>query len=336
MKEAKEILELINSSERIIITSHRSPDGDSIGSSLAMYQFIKSIGRNVEICHPDPCPSFLEWAKGDAVLHNYEDDEDVVVAKMKDADLIFCLDYNGANRMGHGMAELLTECTAKKVMIDHHPNPDDFVDISVSETSICSTCQLVYEFIEASGELKQLNATIGTPIYLGIMTDTGSFRYSSVDSRTHEIISNLIKAGVEHTPIHEDTFGNVRLDQLRLRGYAIAEKLEIIHHYHIAYIALTEADLKRFNYKKGDTDGLVNTALSIDGVKVAMLFSEKDGQIKISFRSLGEIAVNEFAAGEFEGGGHRNAAGGVSQLSMEETLKKFKAAIPNYFQHLNE
>ena len=333
MKEAKDIVELIKASEKIVITSHRSPDGDSIGSSLAMYQFIKALGRNVEICHPDPCPAFLDWVKDDALIYNFEDEEDLVRSKMKEADLIFCLDYNGANRMGHGMSELLNEATGKKVMIDHHPRPDDFADITVSETSVCSTCQLVFELIDASGNSNLLNAKIGTPIYLGIMTDTGSFRYASVDARTHEIISNLIKAGVEHTPIHEDTFGNVRLDQLRLRGFAISEKLEIIHHYHIAYIALTEEELKRFHYQKGDTDGLVNTALSIEGVKVAMLFSEKDGQIKISFRSLGDIAVNDFATQEFEGGGHRNAAGGVSQLSMEETLKKFKAA---YFQHINE
>lgn len=336
MKEAKEILALIESSQNIVITAHRSPDGDSIGSSLGMYHYIKSLGKSVEICHPDPCPSFLDWVKGDVEIYNFEDNEEDVIQKMHNADLIFCLDYNGSNRMGHGMGPLLDECTAKKVMIDHHPNPDDFVDIAVSETSVCSTCQLIYEFIEATNGADKVDAVMGAPIYLGIMTDTGSFRYSSVDSRTHEIVSKLINAGVKHTPIHEETFGNARLDQLKLRGFAISEKLEIIGHYHIAYISLTEDELQRFNYKKGDTDGLVNTALSVEGVKVALLFSEKDGQIKISFRSLGDIAVNEFAAAEFDGGGHRNAAGGVSNLSMEETLKKFKAAIPRYFAHINE
>lgn len=331
MKEAQEILDLIGSSKKIVVTSHRSPDGDAIGSTLAMYHFITRLGGDVEICHPDPCPEFLEWIKHDTIIYNYEDHEEVVKDLMHAADLIFCMDYNGSDRMGHGMGPLLDECNGTKVMIDHHPHPDDFVDIAVSITNVCSTCQIVYELIEACDKLELINERIAEAIYLGILTDTGSFRYSSVDARTHEIASRLIAKGLNHTIIHENTFDNVRMDRLKLRGYATSEKLEVIHHFHIAYIWLTEEELERFNYRKGDTDGLVNTALAVEGVRVAVFFSEKDGQIKISFRSKGEIAVNEIAAKEFNGGGHRNAAGGASQDSMEDTIKRFKNVVPRYF-----
>lgn len=333
MIEAKQIFDLIQKANKIVVTSHRSPDGDSIGSSVAMYHFLKSLGKNAVICHPDPSPSFLDWIQKDVELFTFEDHEDFVSKSMLEADLIFCLDYNGAMRMGHGMCELLNSCTAKKVMIDHHPHPDDFVDIAVTQTDVCSTCQLVYEFIVSAGQHAQLNSQMGTAIYLGIMTDTGSFRYSSVTYRTHEIIADLLKIGVQHTSIHEDTFDNVKINRLKLRGYVIANKLEILPEYHVAYLTINEKELNDYHYEKGDTDGLVNTALSVEGVNVAVLFSEKDGQIKISFRSKGTIPVNKLAIDHFEGGGHANAAGGVSYVSMEETIKKFKSLVPSYFSH---
>jgi phosphoesterase RecJ-like protein len=332
MKEAQEILDLINKSERIVITSHRSPDGDAIGSSLAMYHFLDALGKKADVCHPDPCPEFLEWIMEEVPIDNYEDHEDIVKDKMHSADLIFCLDYNGSDRMGHGMGPLLDECSGKKVMIDHHPNPDDFEDISVSVTNACSTCQIVYDLIEEMGKIDLMNTKIGQAIYLGILTDTGSFRYSSVDSRTHEIASKLIAGGLDHTSVHENTFDNVRMDRLMLRGYATSEKLEVIHHYHVAFMWLTEEELDRFNYRKGDTDGLVNLALAVEGVNAAVFFSERDGQIKISFRSKGDLPVNELASNEFNGGGHRNAAGGFSQESMEDTINRFKSVVPKYFK----
>lgn len=336
MKEAKEIKVAVDNAAKIVITSHRSPDGDSIGSSVAMYRYLKKIGKNVIICHPDPAPEFLHWITEDAELINFEDDQPSVIKEMHEADLIFCLDYNGSDRMGRDMGVLLDECTATKVMLDHHPHPADFVDIAVTQTNVCSTCQIVYEYITACGDEDVIDAMIGEAIYLGIMTDTGSFRYSSLDARTHEIISKLLTKGLVHTPIHENTFDGVRIDRLKLRGYAMSEKLEVIPHYHIAYIALSSEELERFHYRKGDTDGLVNVALSVEGVQVAVFFSEKDGQIKISFRSKGDVAVNELAINEFNGGGHRNAAGGVSQESLEDTIKRFKSVIPKYFAHIND
>lgn len=334
--QIEEIKKVIANANSIVVTSHRSPDGDAIGSAVAMYHYLNAIGKQPVVCLPDPTPDFLNWISEGVTIFNHEDQPSEVSALMSEADLIFCLDYNGASRLGQGMDELLEKASGKKIMIDHHPHPDDFVDFSISVPSVCSTCQLVYEFIEESGNLERINLEIAEAIYLGIVTDTGSFRYPSVDARTHEIASKLIKFGLKHTPVHENTFDNVRIERLKLRGYALAEKLEIIHHYHAAYVYLTEDELKRFHYQKGDTEGLVNVALSVEGVKVAIFMAEKDGQIKMSFRSKGDVAVNKLASEVFDGGGHKNAAGGVSQLSMDETIKKLKAVIPKYFSDINE
>ena len=331
MKEANKIIELIQNAKNIIITSHKSPDGDSIGSSLGLYRFIQILGKSSEICHPDPCPNFIEWAKEDAVIVDFEENESAVTDKMQAADLIFCLDYNGANRLGKAMGEVLTSCKAIKVMIDHHLNPDDFVDLSVSEPLVCSTAQLIYELVDASGNLHLMNARIGAPIYLGIMTDTGSFRFSSVTARTHEIIAGLINAGVDHTAVHQDTFDNNRLDKLKLRGHIISERLEILTEYKVAIISVTEHIMESFNYIKGDTEGLVNLALSIEGVEVAAFFTEKGNDVKMSLRSKGELAVNVIANENFDGGGHKYAAGGINHDTIENTIAKFKLLLPKYF-----
>lgn len=330
MQGAKEAKKLIIDAESIVITSHRSPDGDSIGSSVSMYYYLKALGKNPVICHPDPCPDFLDWCTDEAGIINFEDESEKVEQIMLEADLIFCMDYNGSNRMGDDMGAILDKSFAKKVMIDHHPNPDDFVDISISVPSVCSTCQLVYELIAENNDLELIDAKLGSAIYLGIMTDTGSFRFSSVDFRTHEIIADLIKRGVNHTAIHESTYDNIRLDKLKLRGFALSEKLEVLPKEGVAIVALSDAELSRFNYKKGDTEGIVNMALAIEGVRMAIFLSEKDGKIKMSFRSKGEIPANEVASTYFSGGGHKNAAGGISELSMADTINKLKSVLPKY------
>ena len=228
------------------------------------------------------------------------------------------------------MGDVLAACSAKKIMIDHHLDPDDYADITVSEPTICSTAQLIYELIDASGNRDLLNAEMAEPIYLGIMTDTGSFRFNSVTPRTHEVAAELIGSGLDHTIVHESTYDGNRIDKLKLRGYAIVEKLEVVAEYGIAILSLTEEELARFNYIKGDTEGLVNIALSIEGVRTAAFFVESKGRVKISFRSKG-LAVNVLANENFDGGGHKFAAGGISDLSMTETLDKFKSLIPKYF-----
>lgn len=326
--EAKEIQKAIEEAKKIVITGHRSPDGDSIGSSLGLYRFLVSEGKNVSICHPDPCPKFLAWMKGEDIIFDFETDREKVTEELISADLIFSLDYNGANRLGKEMGEVFLQTSAKKIMIDHHLDPEAIFDIAVSQPSVCSTSELIIELILQLSEKEKIDPKMGTPLYLGVVTDTGSFRFSSVSARTHELMAILLASGVKQSEIHEQTFDNNRLDKLQLRGFAIAEKLELLLDLKVAIISLTLEELRRFNYVKGDTEGLVNVALSIEGVEVAVFLSEAEDRIKFSFRSIGDIAVNEIAGEHFQGGGHKNAAGGMFVGTMEDAIFRLKEVLP--------
>ncbi len=332
MNSYKQIEHEILAATNILITAHKSPDGDSIGSSLGLFQFIKKLGKAVKICHPDPAPEYLMWLEDIDCIKTMKTSPSEVEELFQKADLIFCLDYNASDRIGAEMQELLNKATCKKIMIDHHLNPENFAFITVSETEVCSTAQLIYELIEQSGNGILLDGKVGTPLYLGILTDTGSFRFPSVQSRTHEVLAKLLAAGVKHHLVHENLNDNNTVGRLRLQGYAMSEKLEILDDYHVAILSMTEEELTKYNYQKGDTDGLVNFALSIKGLKAAFFLSEKEGIIKMSFRSKGsENPVNVMAAEHFNGGGHANASGGMSELSMNATLEKLRSLVPLYF-----
>mgnify|MGYP001036877860 CR=1 FL=1 len=321
----------VNAASNIVITSHKSPDGDSIGSSLGLLHFIEKLGKTATVCHPDPAPSFLYWLDTSSFLLMTEQPE-AVTAAFEKADLVFCLDYNATNRIGPDMQALLEAVTCKTVMIDHHLNPEPFPTLTVSETNASSTSELIVELIEQSGHGDLLDQKIGTPLYLGILTDTGSFRFSSVKPRTHEVLAKLLAAGVEHHLVHEVLSDNNTASRLRLQGYAMCEKLEIMEDYMVAVISLSKEELAKYNYQKGDTDSLANQVLSIKGMKAAIVFTERDGIMKISFRSKGaENPVNVMAGEHFNGGGHANASGGMSELSVTETLDKIKGLIPQYF-----
>lgn len=328
----KEIEAEIQAATHIVITAHKSADGDSIGSSLGLLHFIEKLGKKAVVCHPDKAPDFLYWLDTSAIILMDENREEVS-AQMEKADLIFCLDYNATNRVGPAMQVLLEEATGKKIMIDHHLDPEDFATLTVSETTASSTSQLIVDLIDQSGHLALLDEKIGTPLYLGILTDTGSFRFNSVKARTHEILAKLLAAGVEHHLIHEQLNDTNTESRLRLQGYAMSEKLEILYDYNVAIISLSKEELAKYNYKKGDTDSLANSVLSIKGMKAAIVFTERDGIMKISFRSKGtENPVNVLAQEHFDGGGHANASGGKSDLTVKKTLEKLKALIPQYFK----
>jgi len=328
----KQIEAEIQAASYIVITAHKSADGDSIGSSLGLLHFIEKLGKKAIICHPDKAPDFLYWLDTTNILLMEENPEEVTAA-IKKADLIFCLDYNAISRVGPEMQVLLEEATGKKIMIDHHLNPEEFPAITLSETTASSTSQLIVDLIEHSGHLDMLDEKIGTPLYLGILTDTGSFRFNSVKPRTHEVLAKILRAGVEHHLIHEKLNDNNTESRLRLQGYAMSEKLEVLYDYNVAIISLSKEELAKYNYKKGDTDSLANLVLSIKGMKAAIVFTERDGIMKISFRSKGaENPVNLLAKEHFNGGGHANASGGMSDLTVTETLEKLKGLIPEYFQ----
>ncbi|SHK19945.1 phosphoesterase RecJ domain-containing protein [Reichenbachiella agariperforans] len=322
--------EILNASH-IVITSHKSPDGDSVGSSLGLQRFIEKLGKSAVICHPDIAPEFLFWLDTSQILLMTDQPQEVTAAFQK-TDLIFCLDYNGTDRIGPDMQALLESATCKKIMIDHHLNPQDFPNLAVSDTSASSTAQLIVELIEQSGHENLLDEHIGTPLYLGILTDTGSFRFPSVLPRTHELLAKLLAAGVKHHLVHEVLNDNNTASRLRLQGYAMSQKLVIMEDYHVSIISLSKEELEQYDYQKGDTDGLANQALSIKGMKAAIVFTERDGMMKISFRSKGEEnPVNVLAAEHFDGGGHANAAGGMSKLSVADTLDKIIDLVPKYF-----
>ncbi|MFM7683169.1 MAG: DHH family phosphoesterase [Bacteroidota bacterium] len=312
-----------------IITTHKGPDGDAIGSSVAWYHFLKKLDKKPALILPDAPSSFLM-----PFLNNVEyvvfDSENAI--NTADSNVLFCLDYNAANRVGSKMEEFVRSFPSQKVMIDHHPNPEAFCDITISRTNICSTAQLIYHVIEEMDLLKKLDVEIGKGIYLGIMTDTGSFRFPSVDKKTHLILAHLLEIGVKHHEIHEAIYDVNTIDRLQLRGYAIAEKLELHPDFPLGIISLSKEELDRFHFQKGDTEGLVNVILSIEGISVAAFFKEENEGVKISFRSKGNYYVNEFAAKYFSGGGHKYAAGGQTSCDLNVTMNQFRSLVGELFQ----
>jgi phosphoesterase RecJ-like protein len=319
-----------------VITAHRGPDGDAIGSALAMWNHLKEQGISSVVIMPDGYPSFLHWLPGndEVLLHDVQPEE--VIAAVDQANVIFCLDYNELSRTG-GLAAVLEAASAPKVMIDHHQFPKDFAQITWSDTSCCSTAELVFGWLEARGEAHLITAETGACLYTGIMTDSGSFRFPSVTVNTHRIAACLIEAGVDHAVIHSRVYDTNQVQRLRLVGYALSEKLKVWPAYHAAMIALTQEELRRFHYRSGDTEGLVNQALSIEGVNVAAFIHEShDGRIKLSLRSRGDFSVREVAAAHFNGGGHFNAAGGaVDGSSLEAVVARFEALLPEMAESLN-
>lgn len=329
--------ELINRAKHIVITCHKSPDGDAIGSSLALYHYLNARGKEATVVIPDPDPTFLHWTPGHEVILNYEGQTEAAEEAVDKADLIFSLDYNTLGRTGD-LKKSLEKALDRKVpfiLIDHHQQPDEYPEVVISETKACSTAQLIYEFISTLGDEKLIDSEIGACIYLGIMTDTGSFRFPLVEPKTHRIVANLLERGVDHARIHQEIYDTNLELRLKLIGHALSNKLVVMREFNAAYISLSKQELEKYEYRKGDTEGLVNQALSVKGVNFAAFIREGNNEVKMSFRSRGAFDVNQFARKYFDGGGHKNAAGGISRLSLEETISKFEDAVAENQSELN-
>lgn len=326
----EEVSNKLKEVENIVISSHQSPDGDAIGSSLALWHFLKKIGVSSKIVIPDSIPPFLKWMKGIDEIVVFEGNEELASQLIKEADVVFALDYNEAFRTGKSVGQLIVESNSYKIMIDHHLHPSEMADWMMSDTSVCSTAQLIYEFIEGLNAIEALDPIVAEGIYVGLVTDSGSFRFPSVDARTHEIVAHLMRIGLNHSRVHESLFDVNSLNRLRLMGYSLSEKLKVLPNIPVAVIYLSKAELDRMDNQKGSTEGLVNYALSVEGVKMAAFIKEDIAKVKMSFRSKGDIAVNEFSSKYFQGGGHKNAAGGVSFDSFEETITKFEKVIYDF------
>ncbi|MGY5850932.1 DHH family phosphoesterase [Salegentibacter sp. F14] len=314
----------------IVIVPHKGPDGDAIGASLAMWHFLKDKGHNPQVIAPNNYPDFLKWLPGSQEVIIYENEQQRCNQLIKDADLVFTLDFNELNRAGM-MVEPLIDSQAVFVMIDHHQEPSDYANHTYSDASMSSTCEMVYHFLEKLRAANHISPEIATCLYTGIMTDTGSFRFSSTSSLTHRVVADLIDKGAENWKIHNNVFDTSSEKRLQLLGTALSN-LKVLPEYHTAYISLSQQELDHHDFKKGDTEGFVNFGLTLKGINFAAIFIEnkQEGIIKISFRSKGDFSVNAFARENFEGGGHINAAGGKSTLSLKETLDRFEALLPRY------
>ncbi len=329
----KEVIRLLSSPSEIIITTHHRPDGDAMGSSLGLYNYLIKKGHKVKVITPSDYPDFLFWLPGNNKVLDYENTQSESDILIQSADLIFCLDFNWINRV-EKMVGSLKNSKAKKILIDHHLDPEKSFDFIFSYSDACSTCELIYEFIVAMNDADLLDKSISECLYCGIMTDTNSFRYSSMKAQTHRIIANLIDLGAENFRIHERVYDNSSESRTRLLGYSLFEKLVVIKEFNTAYIFLTEDELKKFDFKSGDTEGIVNYALGIGGIRLAAFFTEREGTIKISFRSKNDFSVKELSSKYFGGGGHKNASGGYSNESLEATIKKFLEILPLYKEQL--
>jgi phosphoesterase RecJ-like protein len=321
--------------KRIAIITHWSPDGDAIGSSLGLSNFLLKKGHDVTVVVPNEYPDFLNWMHGQKQIVDAMKNKKKAEAALKNAEIIFCLDFNELKRI-NSLGEIIDKLPVPKVLIDHHPNPSNFADYVLHKVEASSTAELIYEFIVAMGGAKLVDKDIANCLYTGIMTDTGSFRFPMTSVKTHRIIANLIAAGAENSLNHNRIYDDNTESRLRLLGFALSEKLVVLPEFHTAYFTLNDAELERFKYQKGDTEGLVNYALSIRGIVFAAFFAEREGKVKCSFRSKGNFDVNLFARADFNGGGHKNAAGGMLEIPLAEVVKKFKSLLPQYATQLKK
>lgn len=336
-RNISEISELLAEPKNIVIVSHRNPDGDAYGSSLAMYHYLKKQNHTVTVISPNDCPSFLKWMPAQEKIILFEQEVEKATKILQAAELVFTLDFNAFHRTGAKMQMALEKIKPIFIMIDHHQMPDDYATYMYSDVQKCSTCEMVYDFIELLGSVSEIDETIATCIYTGIMTDTGSFRFQSTTSRTHEITAELLEKGADNSKIYNRVMDVNSYNRMQLLGRALAN-MKVIEDSKTAYITLSQQELNRYHFEKGDTEGFVNYALSLKGVVFAVIFIEdrKQGIIKMSLRSKGKFSVNEFARTYFNGGGHTNAAGGRSEKRLRETVERFLKILPKYKTTLQE
>lgn len=326
MKPIEEIKPLLESPKRVVITMHQKPDADAMGSSLAWFHYLKQKGHNVTVISPTNFPDFLKWMPGADEVLDFESMQERSVKALEGIDLLFCLDFNALYRT-KAMEPYLAALTCTKILMDHHLEPQPVFEYGVSDTTAASTALIVYETIYKLGDERYINDAIGQCVYAGTVTDTGSFRFASTSARVHRMVADLLDKGLKHEVIHQAIYDNFLENRLRFLGHSLLNRMEVYYEYNTAMIAIPYADLKRFDLQTGDTEGVVNFLLSIQGIKLAALIIDRHQEVKLSFRSKGEFDVNTFARKYFDGGGHFNAAGGHSSDSLEKTVQRFVNAI---------
>jgi phosphoesterase RecJ-like protein len=334
MKPAEQLYPLLQNQRNIVITMHQKPDGDAMGAALGLYHFLKSIGNTVTVISPTNWAKFLNWMPGCNEVLDYEMCTQQCNQLVNSADMLFCLDFNSMHRTKK-METLLLGAKCVKILLDHHEQPmEEHFDYGMSDILKSSTCEMVYDFIVRSPFADKLDLDMATCIYTGIMTDTGSFRFSIVTADTHKAIAHLKELGLQHSIIHENIYDNFLENRLRFLGNALLHRLEVIYEYNTALMVIPKRDIIKYDIQTGDTEGLVNYLLSIEGIKLGALLIDRNEERKWSFRSKGDFDVNEMARLYFEGGGHKNAAGGRSSASIEENVSRFRQVIVQYENQL--
>jgi len=337
MKNLADLKALLSSPKKVAIVTHFKPDADALGSSLGLAGFLKKKGHHVDVVTPSDYPDFLSWMPGaeKVIAFSKKSNEAEIKSNtiFSKADIIFCLDFSSLNRI-NDLSDMVRNSSAVKVMIDHHLEPEQFADYEKWDIKEASTAQMVYGFIVSLGERDLIDSSIANCLYAGLMTDTGGFRHNNTTAKEFKVAEELTSLGANPSEVARLVYDVNSLGRLRLTGYVLNHKLTVLPEYRTAYMTLSQEELRKFDVQTGDTEGLVNYGLSIKDVQLSVLMYDRGEEIKISFRSLGTFSVNEMARAHFEGGGHRNASGGSSKLSLEQTLEKFLKVLPNYKEKL--
>jgi phosphoesterase RecJ-like protein len=325
-KYRKELSESFERSQNISLVCHTNPDGDAIGSMLGLYHYLKSKGKDCIMISPTPLQGFLLWMRGVQDILIYSDNPKIVKASLAETELLIMLDFNHPSRLGRAQF-LMNLDINRRILIDHHPVPEVKADLVISEPKFSSTAELVYDLVTHLEGNDFVYEPFADAIYVGMMTDTGNFSFGSYDGETLRIVSTMLDNGLDKDKITDLVYDNFSADRMRLKGFALSERMVVLPEFRTAYIYLSMDDLLRFRHKVGDTEGFVNMPLSIKDIDMAVLFLEKEDHVKLSLRSKGEFSVNELSRQYFNGGGHRNAAGGRSELSLKESIKYFESIL---------
>lgn len=330
MRNAAAFKEHLNTPRKIVVLTHFKPDADALGSSLGLAAYLKKLKHSVTVITPSDYPDFLAWMPGNDEVHIHHKDRMALSQHLiENADTIFCLDFSSLKRINE-LGEMVERAAATKVLIDHHLEPENFATYVQWDTNAASTAELVYLLIDQVGDTDLIDENIANCLYAGLMTDTGSFRHPNTTVQVFEVASELVKKGADPSRVAKLIYDTNTFERLRLMGFVLSERLQVLPEFRTAYITLSAEDLKKYGSQTGDTEGLVNFGLSIKNIKLSVLISDRKENIKLSFRSLGDFSVNDFARKHFEGGGHKNAAGGQASSTMEETVSRFLQLLPAY------
>jgi bifunctional oligoribonuclease and PAP phosphatase NrnA len=334
MQLISNIFPLLGNPKKVVITMHQKPDGDALGSTLGLYHFLKQLGHDATVISPTNWADFLKWMPGMETVLDYERQLDIANECIGAADWLFCLDFNTLSRTKN-METVLSDALGERILIDHHREPQvEKFTYGISDTAKSSTCEMVYDFIVASGHADKINDDVAQCLYAGVMTDTGSFRFPSTTASVHKMVAHLKELGLQHSAIHEALFDNNSENRLRFLGNVLLNRMEVFYEYNTALIAIPQSDLIKFDIKTGDTEGLVNFPLGIEGIKFASIIIDRGEERKCSFRSKGNFDVNTFARTYFNGGGHFNAAGGATTDTLEKAMADFKTAMQAHREQL--